>query len=50
MLLLPTNIAGVTEAEATTEAETDYAAARARSAVTEAGAKPNTLLPLHRCL
>lgn len=42
--------AGATEAEATTEAETDCAAALARSAVTEAGAKPNTLLPLHRCL
>ena len=41
---------GVTEAEATTEAETAYAAALARSAATEAEAKLNTLLLLHCCL
>ena len=42
--------AGVTEAEATTEAETAYAAALARSAVTAAEAKLNTFLLLHCCL
>jgi hypothetical protein len=41
--------AGVTETEAATEAETVYAAALARSTVTEAEAKSNTLLLLHHC-